>query len=265
MRCVAICAAKEYRLYGITNFFKKQAYTTKLYDKMIHVTDADSTHDIFIFSYGCVVIWGLKHFQEQEILTQIESFATDPLPAARYKHFVFRQGTTTDITATGKLNIDIITLESTDIKIKLAISLGLAQSVKLEYYEERVQGVIDKSVHLPAELSKQGKIKLSNKAIAQHVGEIFTVRSSINLSSIYLEPEHFLERFNIDHYYQLTKKALHIPRRVNMLNQKLHVLYELLEMLKSQLQYRLGTFLKFIATFLVVMQVLIGLTQLIQA
>lgn len=263
MRCIAICAAKGYRLYGVANSFRKRGYTIKLYGKVLHVTNTDNTQNIFIFAYGCLVFWGLKRLQEKRILSQIESFATNPLPAAKYNRHLFLYHKETDIRNHERFNVNIIILENKTPQIKLAISSALAQSVKLEYYEEIVQRAVSQSSNLPEELFATGKIKLSNKAISKQVGKIFTIRSSINLSSVYLEPEYFLERLNINSYYQTTRNFLHIPRRVNVLNQKLNVLHELFEMLTSQLQYRLGTFFKVVATILVIMQVSIGILQLI--
>jgi uncharacterized Rmd1/YagE family protein len=266
MRCVAICVAKEYRLYGVANFFRKQKYTIKLYDKVLYVTNGDKTHHIFVFPYGCVVIWGLKQLEEQQIIKHLQPFTNDPLSVEIYERFVFRQNQKehkTDVIAYRRFNMNIITLESKEPLIKLALSFGLAQSVKLRYYEEYVQKTVDQSAYLSEELYQKGKIKLSNSEISKRVGEIFAIRSSISLSSVYLEPEYLLEHLDITHYYELIRKFLRVSQRVDILNRKLKVLHGLFEMLTGQLQYRLGTFLKLIATALVVMQVFIGFLQLV--
>ena len=152
MRCIAICAAKEYRLFGVANFFRTQGYTIKLYDKVLHVVDADATHHIFVFSYGCIVIWGLKQLLEKQVITNLQPFANDPLSAEKYERFSFRQNHNdqeTKVIAYKRFNMNVIILESQDASIKLALSFGLAQSVKLKYYEEFIQRTVDQNADLP--------------------------------------------------------------------------------------------------------------------
>src|SRR5205814_2344144 len=153
----------------------------------------------------------------------------------------------TDLYPYERFNIDIIQLENDSQQLKLAISYGLAQSIKLESYEESIQKTIDKNKYLPEELALRGKIPLSRHAISQRMGELFLERSSVNLRGEYFEvPEYFWRHPNLENYYILTESFLDIPRRVASLNQKLDVLHELFDMLTTQLQHRHSTYLELI-------------------
>jgi uncharacterized Rmd1/YagE family protein len=260
MRCVSFCAAGGYRLIAAANFFKTNHYTLKLYrNKVLHASKPDN--HFFIFSHGCCVTWGLKRREEQELLKQLQQFAIQPMLKVESDFYVFRYGKRTGINAYKKFNIDIITLPTKEnTQIKLAISYGLAQSAKLASYESSIQEIIDSNSSLSGELAKTGSIPLSRKAISKRIGEIFLARSSINLNSEYLEvPEYFWEYSSSENYYLMIEKFLDIRRRATVLNNKLDVVQDLVNMLSNQLQHRYSAFLETIIILLILFEIIISL------
>ena len=178
-------------------------------------------------------------------------------------HFCFRFGEETSIDAHERFKLDVITLDSDNPQIKLAISYGLAQSIKLEAFEDAIQETIKKNNYLPEEIANRGVISLSRRSIFKRIGEIFLARSSINLSIEYLDaPEFFWRNPNLEPFYVMTKKFLDIPSRVMALNQKLDVLQELLDILDSQLQHRHSSLLEMIIILLILIEIAISLLHL---
>ena len=166
----------------------------------------------------------------------VKEYAIGPLPAIQMDHFCFRFGEETLIDAHERFKIDMITLDSDNPQIKLAISYGLAQSIKLEAFEDAIQDAIKKNSYLPEEIARRGMVTLTRRSLFKRIGEIFIARSSINLSSEYLGivQNLFWRNPNLEPFYIMTKKFLDIPSRVMALNQKLDVLQELLDILNSQ-------------------------------
>jgi uncharacterized Rmd1/YagE family protein len=260
MRCIAFCTSESYKLNQITLFCKDNGYVVKQYRKTLHIAHPNKKGDIFIFHYGCVVMWGLTRSAELEFLENIKSYAIHPLGVIESDRFVYRYGDNTEIITHDIFNADIIILESESVQIKLAISYGLAQSVQLESYESAVQKTIDENAHFPHELAEQGKLPLSQRDITKRMGKIFLARSFINLNSDYLEdPEYFWEHPNIEIYYAQAKKFLDIPRRVSALNQKLDILHELFEILSSQRQHRHANVLELTIILLIFIEIIISL------
>lgn len=259
MRCVSFCTADNYKLAAISAFFKSQGYAVKQYRKVLHLVLPAKKIDIFVFSYGCLVIWGMKRAEEKKFLQQIEPFAINPLANIECDYFIFRYGEKTEMTTHERFNADIITLESESISIKLAISYGLAQSIQLESYETAVQKTIDENSHYPEQLAQKGKIGLSEKEISKRMGKIFLSRSSINLNSDYLEgPEYFWEFPTLESYYNISQKFLDVPRRVSALNQKLDVLHDLFGVLTEQLAHQHSSMLELIIILLIVIEIIIS-------
>lgn len=262
MRCVSFCTAKAYSLNGLSNFFKNKKFITKLYRNVLHVSVADKSADLFFFSHGCFVSWNLKRKNEQFLLQEIKPFSTEPLDRIETDYFSFIYGDETSLETHERFNTDVITLESDNVQIKLAISYGLAESIKLEYYEELIKNTIKKNSQLPEELAKSGKILLSRKAISQRMGEIFIEMSSVNLNSGYLDvPEYFWRFPNLENYYTMTEQFLDITRRVAALNQRLDVLHQFFDMLTGQLQFQHSSLLEVIIILLIFIEIVISLVQ----
>lgn len=262
LRCVAFCTAVSYDLLGLENLFRKKGYFTKLSRDVLHVTNLKRPGDIFFFNHGAMVSWGFKKSYEDKLLESTKEFAINPLSHIETDNFYYRYGDETTIDTHESLRIDVITLDSEDAQIKWAISYGIAQSIKLEAFEEAVQDVIKKNSYLPEEIANRGSISLSRRAIFKRIGEIFLARSSINLNIEYLEsPEYFWRNPNLEPFYIMTKKFLDIPGRVNALNQKLDVLQELLHILNTQLQHRYSSMLESIIILLILAEIIISLFQ----
>ncbi len=262
LRCVSFCTAGSYDLLGLANFFKKKGYFTRLFRDVLHVANLKRPGDIFFFNHGCIVIWGYKKHFEEKLIEYVKEFEVHPLQHMESDHFFYRYGQETTIDTQEKHRLDIITLDSEDPQVKLALSYGLAQSIKLESFEEAIKEAIKINSHLPEEIATRGTISLSRNAIFKRIGEIFIARSSINLNIEYLDaPEFFWRNPNLEPFYIMVKKFLDIPSRVMALNQKLDVLQELLDILNVQVQHRHSSLLESIIILLIVVEIMISLFQ----
>jgi len=260
-RCVSFCTADSYDILGLANFFKKKGYNVRLTRDVLHVSN-QKHGDIFFFNYGCFVSWGFKKFYEVKLLEYVREFSIQPLKVIESDNVYYRSGEETRIDTDEKSRLDIYTLNSMDAQIKLAISYGLAQSIKLEAFEEAIKDAIKMNHQLPEEIAARGAISLSRRAIFKRIGEIFIARRSINLNIEYLEmPEFFWRNPNLEPYYIMTKKFFDLEGRVMALNQKLDVLQELLDILNSQVQHRHSSLLESIIILLILIEIIVSLFQ----
>lgn len=263
MRCVSYCIAKELQANAIAAVLKPQAnYQTKFYRNVLHIAVLDGAGDIFCFPQGCIVFWGLHRRQEQELIELLRTFSNFPLEKFEMDSFSFHMGAETQIYTHQRFNVAVIELGAANVPAKLAISYGLAQSIKLAAYEDAIEKTVNANKSISEQLSVQGKISLSRRAILRRMGEIFVERSYVNLSSEYLEvPEYFWQYANLETYYVLVEKYLDVPRRVAALNRKLDVLHEIFDMLNNQLQHRHSSMLEMIIIGLIVFEIILSLTR----
>ncbi len=227
---------------------------------LVQVSHTRRPVELFFFIHGSFVSWGLTKHQEQKISEQIQELSYSPLEKIESDFFCYTLGEETSIDADERLRMDVITLDTENPLVKLAISYALAQSTKLETFEEAIQTAIRKNSYLPQEIASHGIISLSRSAIFKRIGEIFLVRSSINLNSEYLDaPEFFWRNPNLEPIFVSVKKFLDVPSRVMALNQKLDVLQELLHILNIQVQQSHSNLLESIIIILILVEIMISL------
>ena len=86
---------------------------------------------------------------------------------------------------------DEITITSEDSLYKLAVSHGLAQSVKLAVFEKIVMRLIESTKHIPESLAQRGRIEMSRNKINRMMGQIFIERNLVNLQTDVLDTPEF--------------------------------------------------------------------------
>lgn len=87
---------------------------------------------------------------------------------------------------------DVITLKSSNPLIRLSVSHAMAQSVKLNLFENKIESTIEGTIYLPQQMAKYGEIKLDRGQVLRLVGELFDLRMNVNLVSNVLDtPELF--------------------------------------------------------------------------
>jgi uncharacterized Rmd1/YagE family protein len=259
MRCSYYCVGDIYDIDEMAKFLREIGREPKFYDNVIHVrkeNEDGSSGDAFFFPYGCAIFWGLEEEEEHQILSELRPYVVYPLTFPTHDQSTFHYGDTTII----KEEDDEIILESEDILIKLSLSHGLSQSVKLECFEASVSRTIEKTRHLPEELARKGKIYMSRKKLSKKIGALFAERNSINLHSDILDtPEFFWRRPRYEPYYLMASEYMDIATRLDILNRRLGVIHELYDILSSELNHRHSSRLELTIILLILIEVVVVL------
>ena len=67
--------------------------------------------------------------------------------------------------------------------IKLTISHGLAQSVKLASFENIMEETIEGTIPLPRMMAKYGEVKMQRTDVMKIIGKLYKLRMNVNLVS----------------------------------------------------------------------------------
>ncbi len=259
MRCASYCNAERYDIDDLAKFLRKEGLDPKFYDNVIHLhkrreSNEDITFDgeIFIFPYGCVSLWGLNEEEESAFINDIKKFEINSLLTPTMDTSTYDYG---EITLINEESDEII-LEAKDDLIKLSLSHGLTQSVKLEVFEQSIAKTIENTHHLQEELGQTGKISLSRKKLSQKIGALFSERNSINLHCDILDtPEFFWRRPRYETYYRLASEYMDIKQRLDILNRRLDVIHELYNVLSNELKHAHSSRLEWTIILLIVTEV----------
>ena len=219
---------------------------------------SDKHPSVFVFEYGVVVLWGFTEREERSFLTDIERFEREKLAEEDVQVEEFNYYVTDSYQP--RIYNDFITLrDGSNYMVKLSISHAVAQSVKISLFEELVANTIDDTEDIPQEIASSGTVSMSKEDIMKSIGELFILRININLHGSVLDsPEIMWSEPQLEPIYQATRGYLEINQRVALLNQRLEVISDLLQMLKEQLGHSHEEYLEFIVIVLVGVEVLIS-------
>lgn len=256
MDCCAFCTASSYTIKPLYEVMRV-SYKTTLYRDVVHVAMENErvVCDVFFFPYGVTVFWGVDKETGLKILKEeISNFEQEKGTEVETDVFTYEYGDAIKIVE------DEITLPNQSILTKLAISHGIAQSVKLGTFETSLQTTFELTKKLPEDLAKYGRISLSRQDIRRKMGELFLTRNSINLNMDVLDtPEFFWEYPELEPLYMMTANYLDVRTRVEILNQRLNVIHGLFEMLTTELHYSLSNRLEWAIIWLILIEVIISL------
>jgi|SRR5579871_104387 len=253
-RCSAFCTAASYRLNELLVHVQLQGNAAFLFraGNVVHRAFGHDGGDIFYFSYGTVVMWGLTEEQEAAIIADVKAFEDGPNETIESEESQYSVG------IAAKILKDHITLPANDVLTKLAFSHGLAQSVKLSVFEKLIDRRIEASRNAPISLARHGRIPMSRQQLARMMGQIIVDRNSINLHSDILDtPEFFWEYSDLEPLYRLIAQDLDITARVNVLNRRLDIVKDLFELLSNEVDHRHSVRLEWIIIILIFVEVLV--------
>lgn len=257
--CESVCVLFE--TVPLVKSLRAAGFRPRLFTDVYHAKSACGGH-AFAFLYGVIVMWGMSEPSAKALLAAARAAATEPFPAGQDKNtdaLDYAYGETFGVRA------DLVTLSERGgtamIEQMLACSLAVAQSMKLGMFEERVDRQIELNRSLPEQLAADGTISVSSRQLSRQKGRLFIERSEINLFSDILDtPEHFW--VSNDRYMSAWKSLrayLEVDKRERVLNRRLDVLQELLDMVGSELTDRHASRLEWIIIWLIVIEVVVEL------
>ena len=260
MECLSYCVAKSIDLTRLDNYFKKnnpEYISLKSRDVLKLVFPGNESSILFIFKNGTVVTWGLKRYRVNAFLESVKSLLDKPTPFLVRDEFSYQLGDKISISPHQFFDVDCMTIDSEAEEIKLGLSYGFSQSVKLQYFETIIEALIEKYSPVIQGLSHKGKMPLSRNQIRRVIGEILGAKSELNLISNFLyHPKYFWQHPTLEENFIMLERYLHIPRRVNAINHRLDTLNEIFAMFNGYLENRHAHNLEVIIIVLILIEVI---------
>ena len=224
--------------------------------KDIIVINIKEEKDIILFRYGIFVCWGVDFETIKFFEDFIKDYTVEPLAVKLVENLEY------SYEKTFKIHLDHIYLDDEDILAKISISSAIAQNLKLENFENEIHGSIDRNSDIPKELAQKGAISLRKKELSRKIGELFLVKSKLNLHYDLLDtPEFMWEYPECEHYYEKMTQYLDINPRVVVLNKKVEVIQELLDMLGNEQKHNYSSFLEWIIIVLIAFEIMMNLIE----
>lgn len=247
--CKAYCLAKSFQFNALKDDLSTKERAVS-YRGVVHLQKWDG--DAFIFDFGVAVFWGMDHDQTKKVLENIKKHFVEELPAVIEDEFTFEIGHRKT-----SVRDDHITLEGEDPQEKIAVSYGIAQSVKLAEFESYAEDSIQSTKQIPERIAVTGSSQLSRMQISKMRGQLFLVSSGITQNVNLLDtPEFFWEYPELDASYQTIARYLEVRNRLEILEKRLQVIHELFSMLADEQKHRQSANLEWIIIVLITIEVI---------
>ena len=264
MECLSFCIADSIDLSHLDVHFKQAgtSYVATRFRDVLKLSPTDKPNVlVFVFKNGTVVAWGVKRTQIRQYLNTIRAFANKPITFPVHDEFSYKEGNKTAIEPHDYFDVDCLTIDvgmdSDDLK--LSLSYGFSQSVKLQYFETILEVLIDRHNPLIQKVSTTTSSRLSRKQVRTVIGEILIAKSEMNLLSNFLyHPKYFWQHPILEEYYIMLERYLHIQRRINAINHRLDTLSEIFDMMNDYLESCHAHYLEITIIVLIAIEIVFG-------
>lgn len=239
--------------------------------------------EAFLFPYGCLVIWGSEDDCEDDcrmFLSAVIDDALNPRKAPVVDTMQFRYAPGHD----ASVRRDVITLSAqpttraftdathggmngSDALLphleRMAISCGLAQSIKLGAFESSMRLTIERTRHLPEQLASTGQITASHRDLSRLMGLLFLDRYRYHLSGdLLVTPAFFWENEAYYPAYKRVERYLEVSERGDVLNKRVEVVQELYKLLGDEISNQNSMALEMAITVMIAFEILLTLVSL---
>jgi len=118
----------------------------------------------------------------------------------------------------------------------LSLSFGLAQSAKLQVYEEAIDQLVEETQVLPKHLADSGSIHMSKRELKQHLGKLLTARYSVSLLSDILDtPDYFWEHPELEDLHIQCRSQVELNKRIRLLSSRMDIIKDSLDVINTEL------------------------------
>lgn len=224
--------------------------------KDVVVIDVEGDEQIVLFRYGVIVCWNISYENLKFFQDFVRPYMVEELVHPLIEEFAYQESDEF------KIYQDVLFCNDASVLFKIALSHPLAQHIKLELFEEHIEQSIEANSTIAHQLVLDGKIKFSKKEISQKIGELFLVKSKINLHYDLLDtPEFIWEYSEYEGHYEKMIKYLDLHARVAVLNKKVEVIQEILDMLGNEQNHKYSSFLEWIIIILIAFEIVMNIVD----
>ncbi len=207
---------------------------------------------LYVLSYGVVVFYGYDEIKISEHIEFLLNYAGKPLKEKLSEEFTIHKSLDND-----KFEHNEAFLTQINSDVIKTISLNIAQSVALDYYQNQAIQMLNETNNYTKMLEKKGRLLITNKTLLKFIGKTLIVKNNI-VEQLYVfeQPEaawndQYLSKIDIG----LTK-VFEIKNRFRSIDYNLRIIDENLDLFKDLMQHKRSNQLEIIIIALILVEVI---------
>lgn len=214
---------------------------------------------IFIYSFGAVVTYDLTPEQREAALARLHRARPGlTTQVVREEYSVLEDPSRTTGIHDGMLQVDRLTAGRAGV-----VSLTVAQSAAMEYYERLIDQLFSRTRSLVERLETQGSVPFRTRPLHRFIGEAISTRAEV-LSVLHLldKPDATWDDQAMDRIYNDLRGEFDLVDRYTALEMKLRSVQEALELVLDVARDRRLVILEVAITVLICLELAISILQL---
>ena len=214
---------------------------------------------LFLYRFGAMVFFNIpKEFQNRE-LDRITNTLDLTGGISTHEEFLLETGDFRGITVTS----DVLQCPKITYEIIYLVSLVLAQSASLEYFELLVDEMLNRSRKITKNLELTGRIEPKTKDLIRYIGFALSTKQEI-VSKLYIldKPEITWDKPLYDKLYNQLSSTFELSERYKLLDYKFQMIQDSLEIISDLLRTRKETFLEVLIIALIAVEIILFIYQL---
>jgi required for meiotic nuclear division protein 1 len=214
----------------------------------------DKQRFIHVFGHGVVVFVGYEIAEKNEFIKFLSQFSQGHINTDVNEDFTIHLDATIRKPIVKNNSITLSHLEYDTIRI---ITLNVAQSVSLDYYDSLSLEMLKSSKKHIDELEQFGKVKISKKNLLKLIGKIKNIKNSI-IDNLYIldDPNIVWDNEELEKINKQLKETFDINPRFKDLDYRLRIVEENLVLFTDLLQHRESSRLEWIIIILILVEIL---------
>ncbi|KAM3957873.1 required for meiotic nuclear division protein 1 homolog [Aphomia sociella] len=197
----------------------------------------DEPREIIFFSEGAVVFWNCSELEASNVLDFIKKYEFESYPAevVNREREIMSYFYQPNAKKCYLQESCFVMVPNKDNSLeRYTFSHAMAQSARLGAWEARLEALASAVSEHAGLMKRDGIVQVDKKEVVRKLGELFSLRHSLNVESDLLDtPDFYWEQEQLERLYSSTVAYFTISRRTRVLNERLAHCVELLELLSS--------------------------------
>ncbi len=243
------------RLKEVSALFE-QAVVSRSANKLVYQV-ADHAY-LFIYRFGAVVFFNVDENEQKRVISTINEYISRQDRALQYyvptdEMLVEISQSKTEEVAFEKTILNELSFGRLEV-----LALILAQSTALEYFELKVDKIMQQSTRLVVDMRDKGRLRTRDKKVNQIVGFCMTTKQDIVVMMYLLDkPEELWHDEILDKLYLAAVEMYELQERYRTIDHKLKTMQENLSLIAEFVSNRRAAWLELTIILLILVEVVL--------
>jgi len=263
-RIKAVHIVEKLKLKDLREKFSRPPSEFSNYEMIVRYS-ADSY--LFVYNYGSVVFFNVPEDLQERELSTIQEYRVPSEAGRATDVFLLEvkesaQSLAHDQTPPTRVFFDRVVVSTLSYEIIKIVSMLLAESTALEYYEVLIEDLLVRTNKYSKTLKRQGKMLESTEDLIKFIGLCLDTKQEI-ISNLYIvdSPDETWENVDLDRMHQELKTMMEIDIRYRALEYKIKIIQESVDVIVDLSKSKRETVLEVIIILLITFEIVLSIIK----